>query len=174
MNNSLAEDYLRWLSPQIRDGVDHREYDQLISIMFDKEFIWLVPNDDNRMADGLDLRVEFCHRQHIPTSASAELGPCSFLEVLIGLSRRLSFNAGGSAQEWAWELIGNLKLDEMSDPLSRSRSVRVENILETCIFRTYRRNGRGGFFPLVRAREDQTQVELWYQMAAYIEERQLV
>jgi len=171
MSNSLSEDYLRWLAPQIRESrADHRTYDQLLSILFEKEFVWLVPNDDNRVADGLDLRPEFCYAKRIPVSYSPDLGPCSFLEVLIGLSRRLSFIAGGSAQSWAWQLAANLKLDQMSDPLTPGRARRVEDILDRCIWRRYRHNGRGGFFPLMSTREDQTKVELWYQMSAYIDE----
>jgi hypothetical protein len=46
----------------------------------------------------------------------------------------------------------------------------VEDILDTCIWRTYQPDGQGGFFPLAWPEEDQTKVELWYQIAAYIDE----
>lgn len=171
-SHPLAEDYLRWLAPQIREEQDGKEYWDLLGIMFEKEFAedWLVPNDHNRLADGRDLRAEFAHSQHIRVDALRNLGPCSFLEVLIGLSRRLAFAAGGSAQGWAWQLISNLELENMSDPLSRRKVRQVDEILDRVIRRTYDPDGSGGFFPLAWPDEDQTKKELWYQMAAYIDE----
>ena len=128
MSNPLTEDYFLWLVPQIRDTTDgssnpHKTYDGLCRIMFEKEFVWTVPNDDNRIGDGLDLRVDFCRERQIPMETRHTLLEyCSFLEVLIGLSRRLSFNAGGEAPRWAWQLLTNLELTKMSDPLGRTRA----------------------------------------------------
>src|SRR3954447_10949241 len=90
MTDTLVEDYLRWLAPQIRDGESQgQDYWDLLSIMFEKPFQAFVPNDDNRMVDGTDLRAEFCYSHHIRRGSLNNLGPASFLEVLIGLSRRL-------------------------------------------------------------------------------------
>lgn len=169
----LIEDYLRWLEPQIReqDQRPNNTYWDLLNIMFQTIFESHVEFDDNRMADGLDLRIEFCYASHIRPNALQDLGPCSFLEVLIGLSRRLSFAAGGSAPGWAWQLLTNLELQKMSDPIGERRARKIEGILDTCINRTYDPSGQGGFFPLYpHPDDDQTQVEIWYQMAAYISE----
>lgn len=173
MSNPLTEDYLRWLAPQIREaqsGNPIREYWDLLAIMSQKKFDWFVPNDDNRIEDGKALRVEFCYAQHIRPDALRNLGPCSFLEVLVGLSRRLAFVAGGSAPGWAWTLITNLELNRMSDPISGRSARKANDILDRCIRRDYTPDGQGGFFPLAWPNEDQTQVELWYQMAAFIDE----
>lgn len=172
MNNPLSEDYLRWLEPQVRDEqyTQGQQYWGLLSIMFEKEFEWTVFNDDNRVQDGLDLRAEFCFANHIRADALKDLGQCSFLEVLIGLSRRLAFAAGGTANGWAWQLVTNIELHKMSDPLSRRKVRRIDDVLDTVIWRTYQPDGVGGFFPLAWPDEDQTQKELWYQMAAFIDE----
>ena len=186
-NHPLTEDYLRWLEPQIRDEQDglsnpNREFWGLLNIMYEQEFRFFVPNDDNRRMDGLDLRTEFCNEQHIrmgerrrnPLRSFLDKEyldpPCSFLEVLIALSRRFAFIAGGNAPGWAWVLLSNLGLHRMSDPLSTTKTRRARDILETCVFRNYSPDGQGGFFPLQDPPEDQTQVELWYQMAAFINE----
>lgn len=170
-SHPLAEDYLRWLESQVRDPEDSQHWDLLI-LMYEKEFEqdWLVPNDQNRIQDGLDLRVEFCHAQHIRVGALADLGACSFLEVLVGISRRLAFAAGGDAAGWAWQLILNLGFRGYSDPLSRHKRKRVLEAMDTCIQRTYSPDGEGGFFPLGWPDEDQTRIEIWYQMSAYIDE----
>lgn len=135
--------------------------------MHDKEFVWLIPNDDNRIADGLDIRHEFFMRYK--NRAIISQG-CSVLEVMIGLSRRLAFMAGGTEEDWAWALLKNLGLDKMSGHIGRIRAVQIDDILERLIWRTYDPDGCGGFFPLAWPRKDQREVEIWYQMSAYIEE----
>lgn len=181
--NRLTEDYLHWLAPQIRDEHDGlnnlQEFWGLLTIMFETQFLHNVANDDNRRMDGLELRTEFCYAQHISMGArrreplrsfldkNAPNPPCSFLEVLIGLSRRLAFVQGGSAPYWAWDLLNNLNLHRCSDPLSGNKATKVADILEQCIWRNYSPDGRGGFFPLKNPSDDQRQIELWYQMQAY-------
>jgi hypothetical protein len=46
----------------------------------------------------------------------------------------------------------------------------VEEILYALIWRTYDPDGVGGFFPLAWPKEDQTKIEIWYQMNAYAKE----
>lgn len=170
MTDPLTEDYLRWLESQLRGKQVNDTYWDLVWIMFNKEFSWSVPNDDNRMADGRDLRLDFCYERNLPPETLNYLGEASFLEVLIGLSRRLSFDAGDHPQRWAWRLLDNLKLTKYADPLSPNRARRAKRVIDDCIRRDYRPDGVGGFFPLAWPDADQRQVELWYQMAAYIDE----
>lgn len=132
-----------------------------------KEFVWLVPHDDNRIGDGLDVRREFCEDSGAKEEA---LGPCSVLEVLVALSRRLSFVADGPAPGWAWDLLCNLDLDKYTDPIGPRQKVKVDAILEALVWRTYAPDGVGGFFPLAWPDEDQRYIELWYQMEFYVSE----
>lgn len=169
----LREDYLRWLESQLRDEQASRgqTYWGLLNFMFDTPFIWSDPMDENRLVDGLGLREEFAREvAHIQSKVMARLGPGSFLEVLIGLSRRLAFNAGGEAPGWSWELLTNLELHRLSDPLTGPKQRKAEKIMQVAMGRTYSPDGTGGFFPLTRPDEDQTQIELWYQMSAFIAE----
>jgi len=170
-NTKLREDYIHWLADQLREESDDNgeTYRELIELMFDKEFVYTIDMDENRIEDGLALRTEFGYASHrrVTHKQMERLGPCSFLEVLIGLSRRLSFNAGGSAPTWAWTLMKNLDLQKMSDPLGRARPI-AEEIMDTVIQRAYSSDGSGGFFPLSWSDDDQTRIELWYQMHAYI------
>jgi hypothetical protein len=138
-------------------------------MLFTIEFVWTVPHDDNRLQDGLDLRTEFSNEQKIRLEKGATV-----LEVLIALSRRLAFTAGGRAEDWAWQLLANLRLTKMTDPFTENKARKVANILETLIWRQYHANGLGGFFPLNWPDKDQTQVEIWYQMQKYVNEIQQV
>lgn len=171
-NVDLPEDYLRWLEPQLRDENTEpdKTYWDLLNVMFERNFDVVVEMDKNRVVDGLDLRVEFARKHRIRPEVMGVLDAGTFLEVLVGLSRRLAFAAGGQAPGWAWQLLGNLELQRMSDPLSRQKRRKAQEIMNVAIQRSYAPDGTGGFFPLAWPDEDQTRIQLWYQMSAYIEE----
>lgn len=158
-------EYYEWLVSQITIP-NNKTYLELFERMHNFEFIWIVPNDDNRIQDGFDLRSEFFNgsRQRLINKKA------SFLEVLIGLSRHVAFTGGGNSGVWAWKLIKNLRLNRMSDPLIGEQIAKVDDILDTVIWRTYSKSGQGGFFPLKQNPSDQTKIEIWYQMNAYINE----
>lgn len=58
----------------------------------------------------------------------------------------------------------------MFDPLTVRNERKIDDTIETLMFRTYGPDGKGGFFPLSHPKEDQTKIEIWYQMSAYINE----
>jgi hypothetical protein len=160
------QDYFEWLVSQI-EIPNERTYWDLFNRMYDLEFYWIVPKDENRVQDGLDLRYQFSERLRNKLNSKG----ISILEVLVALSRRVAFIAGdGNAPQWAWKLIKNLRLSKMSDPWNDFKAVRTEEILYTLVWREYRIDGRGGFFPLKQPVDDQTKVEVWYQMNAYVNE----
>ena len=136
--------------------------------MFQTEYVWLIPNDDNRLMDGLELRGEFAREKGLPGGYAA--APCSVLEVMIALSRRMEFIVGGTAPGWAWQFMLNLGFEKFTDPVSPRRMNQVADALQDLVYRNYSPDGSGGFFPLTNPDDDQTQVEIWYQMAAYIDE----
>jgi hypothetical protein len=142
--------------------------------MFQTEFVWTVPNDDNRVADGRCLRDEFLLERdiHPVDSAWYELG-CSFFEMLIGLSRRLAFEAGEDSKWWFWKLLDNLNFRNFADD-NIFDDDEVSLRLDEVIWRRYEPNGMGGLFPLAHPKEDQTKVEIWYQMNAYLLENNLM
>ena len=164
MNEILHDRYLRYLESQIK--IPNRSgYRDLLRLMHEREFdAWFVPNDDNRIADGHDVRIQWL----MSFDGAGLQGPISFLEVLIGLSRRLEFMAGESAKGWAWQLLCNLGLHKMRDPLSRYKTAKAEDIMYSVIWRTYDPDGEGGFFPLTHPKEDQRRIEIWYQLNAYV------
>lgn len=173
MDEPLDELYLRWLYSQVgsvKTRIRRRTYWKFLKHLYTTEFIWLIPNDDNRVMDGQLLREDFLRESEMVVVDKnwMALG-CSFLEMLVALSRRLSFEAGGEPLDWFWQLIQNIDLDGWTD----DRDLPLEEIsekLNTVIWRTYKRNGIGGLFPLQSIREDQRDVELWYQMNAYLTE----
>ena len=170
----LDERFFKWLYNQVavlEDTRSSRTYVELLRQLYTKEFIWLIPNDDNRAVDGADLRLEFIHEQRLMNVDPEwlQLG-CSMLELLIALSRRLTFEGDGEPATWFWQLISNLGLGQCNDECLISDED-INDILDEVIWRTYKRDGNGGLFPLRRAEEDQREVELWYQLSSYLLER---
>lgn len=163
--------YLLWLYRQVRTVRSTRKgpntYWDLFRQLYQTEFAWFVPNDDNRASDGRELRHEWVARTGNEADPQWLEAGCSFLEMLIGLSRRLSFENGNDSQSWFWQLICNLGLDGFTDG-RYFEPEEVEDITHRVMFRSYDRDGNGGLFPLRRASKDQRKVEIWYQLCEYL------
>lgn len=167
MSDALDERYLEWLYDLVGPQDDNVSHYKLMMKLLSTEFVMLVPNDDNRCADGIALRKEFMRsgRMIRPSRQWMAMG-CSVLEMLIGVARHLSFSAEGEVGEWFWILIDNLGLTRFND--HRMHDARVDEILERLVWRNYSYDGNGGLFPLKQPHEDQRDVELWFQMESYI------
>jgi hypothetical protein len=184
MNAILDEEYFKWLYSQVgspRHRNPAKTYWSLTRQLYNKEFIWIIPNDDNRLEDGKELRYEFLDISGLedPDGTWTQMG-CSMLELMIALSRRLSFMDmhEGDPANWFWHILDNVGLLRYNDRLYNPdnekhahRFLTIDETLDRIIWRTYEYDGRGGFFPLEESRRDQTEVELWYQLNSYMMER---
>ena len=127
------------------------------------QFTWTVPNDDNRLHDGLELRFEFLNDD------SGFMYECTVLEMLIALARRCSFEDGSPEDIWFWHFMRNLGLTEFNDEQWDDHVANhVHNVVSNMVERSYSRNGSGGLFPIENAKRDMRRIELWYQMSLYI------
>jgi hypothetical protein len=169
-SGTLDDRYFRWLYGLVADVKIRKgpyTHWNLLRQLFSIEFVWFVPNDDNRAEDGRELRAEWA------SSVDAHVDPhwaslgCSFLEMLIGLSRRLDFQTEHDVVFWFWHLIGNLGFLGHNDR-SNFCEEDVEDRVSVVIWRTYDRDGNGGLFPLRCVRKDQRRVEIWSQMNEYL------
>lgn len=168
----LDESYLEWLYSQVADA-DARNpsltYWKLLRQLYSREFVWLVPNDNNRLEDGKDLRLEFLRETGETADRDwSEMG-CSVLELMVGLARKLAFECfSGEPHYWFWHLMENIGLHEYSDDVRPFPRDEIDSVLEVVIQRLYEPNGRGGFFPLSEPPSDQRREELWYQLGHYV------
>lgn len=172
----LDELYFQWLYEQVADPEQDLTFWNVLRVLFTTEFVWIVPNDENRIADGKELRENFIKARRIRLRREdrnwINLG-CSMLELMVGLANRLEFLADkGTAHYWFWVLMGNIGLSEFDDAHEVPEDD-VQDVLEMVIQRYYESNGHGGLFPLERPREDQREVELWYQLSEYVTEQEL-
>jgi hypothetical protein len=170
-DSAVRHEYLNWLILQVgNETVD--DIHPVCTQMHQKGFVWFVANDDNRLQDGLDLRLEFLYEtgKNAPNEALRTVH-VSVLEVLVALSRRMEFALDGNAFDWAWVLMQNLGLDKFRGRLTPRKRDQVDEILEALIWRNYDADGQGGFFPLAWPNEDQTKIEIWYQLQNWISEQ---
>lgn len=175
----IKRDYFQYLCELMGVGTVTPSYFCLARDLHAREFTWSVPNDDNRATDGEQLRLQYrydCHRnEHIKLPD----GPCSVLEMMIGLSRRMDFALSTPEDDrdhsarYFWEMVKNIGLDQFDDDHYAELYGReqVRHILDSFLARGYCSNGEGGLFPLRYRVGDQREMELWYQMNAYIAER---
>lgn len=174
--SEIRNNYFNWLCQIVHGDDPCCSFKDFLWVLYSREFTWFVPNDCNRAADGMDLREVFKAKRSYSSYSSIE-GPCTVLEMLIGLSKRIENeimwnpSKGDRTVSWFWELIRNLKLggfdDEHIDPRD---AIFINKKLDVFLNRTYSESGKGGLFPLKSGCLDQRNVEIWYQMNSYFEE----
>lgn len=178
MGVPMDEKYFTWLYEKVRPKgtTDLAQYTKVSVLAHRMIFDWSVPNDDNRAAEGKELRYEFEEELGIPKPRDTEwMGiDASIFEMMIALCRRCDFIADIGCPTWFDIFMRNLRLERFNDTLYRpSDDIRIERILWKFNHRQYRANGVGGLFPLRQPTFDQRNVELWYQMAAYMTENEM-
>lgn len=176
MNPSdIKEEYFRWLSfYAVGTSKRYENYMNLLATLHAQEFYYKdeVPMDENRLVDGVELRDAFEDEIGYSTDGALDR-ECSMLEMLVALAmafRELN-NEKKSIAYYFFEMLNNLQLqsctDEHWDELIEDYTF---NIIERLLERDYDYDGTGGLFPLNYAQEDQRNVEIWYQLAAYYNE----
>lgn len=184
-NNTLKDDYFSWLYGLVK-GKPSRV--KLCKELYLKKFRWFVHNDDNRCEDGLNLRDIFVEENDLDES-HLEVnyflkGECTVLEVMVALAQRmndlmydLNDTQNDKTPRFFLEMLTNLGLAEFTDNSTRDdrlgpgQEAEVDEVLEVLMDRTYGVDGRGGLFPLKkRHREDQSKVEIYYQMMYWLDE----
>jgi len=167
--NDLDERYFVWLCGLV---VNHETEERLHASqemmrgLFYEPFIDWVPNDDNRAAEGCGLRDRYTIETGNQLNRRLDMGQCSMLEMLVALAERFAWQVASldetveeNIPPCFWVLVDNLKLNPAQKNLGK---------LAVLNKRTYAYNGTGGLFPLRHPKEDQRNVEIWYQMMAYL------
>ncbi len=169
MSEPIEEVYFKWLYQQVA-SVEHPTpsltFYTLLRDLHSTEFVWLLSGDDNRAADGLDLRKEFLRQTRREDAAWLSI-PCSVLEMMIAFSRKAEWNTEIEAEEWFWIFLANLHLDGCNDA-QEDITMFVSDVMDQFLWRTYDPSGVGGMFPLDRPEHDQRKVEIWYQFCQYL------
>lgn len=156
-------EYYIWLSSLVDDG----DHSILIRYLYEFPFRWQFTLDGNRAAGGLNLRYKFANDNCVNVQDVGN-GPCSILEMLIGLSDRLVEVISTDIFDCFWKLICNLRLEQYTDDSFVAEEVNY--ILNSWLDRDYDRSGNGSLFPLKEYDGDCRNLDIWGQMNAWVAE----
>lgn len=158
--------YFEWLCHFVYDDRFQTRYDRLFDLMFRVDFFWLIPMDENRAVDGMNMRKEY---------GIILDRPCSLLEVLVALCRRVesqiaqNTELGDRTGEWFWIMISNMQLSGQTDEyFNEDYCLSRFDIL---LNRSFSPNGEGGLFVLDHPRQDLRYVDFWYHFMWYLSEQ---
>ena len=176
---NFSNAYRVWLM----DRMDASEYSILFDVLYSVEFTWTLPMDANRADDGRYLRDRFEQESGLECREEWLEWDCSFLEMLVGLAFEIEEQVlydgylGDRTAVWFHGMLKNLGLGICTDEWmldTPGSDWYVREVAKRVIDRDYDASGFGGIFPLKHPSEDQREVELWYQAAAYILENGIV
>lgn len=169
----IEHSYFNWLSSQVQKklavSTPSLTYYRLLKQLHQTEYVWLIVGDDNRVEDGVELRLSFLSDSNSKIESDWLYSGCSVLEMLIAFSKRAEFNTEFDSYFWFWHFLNNLNLDDCNDASDYDYDV-VDYILNRFVYREYEPEGYGGLFPLSKPKRDQTKVEIWYQFFEYLDD----
>lgn len=145
-------------------------YRKLLTYLHGVEFRYSIPRDENRAADGANLRYHYSLLNDVPEPDEGR--PSSVLEVMTALAIRCeetittNTELGDRTGQWFWGMVTSLGLGSMTDYRFRERY--VEETVERFLDRDYEPDGHGGLFVIEDCDTDLRTVEIWYQMCWYL------
>ncbi len=175
--NELRHLYFEWMYELVDYENGHprkRHHYKLLTFLLNKEFIFLIKRDENRLVDGVDLRYRFGYEEgyEYEEIEKIENDPCSVLEMMIALAFKCGEimdnpEDGKQISFWFWKMIDNLGLNGMDDHNFDEQE--ANRIIDIFLYREYKPDGTGGLFKIPNCSEDLRQFEIWYQLMRYID-----
>lgn len=172
---TIIDQYFNWLR-DIVIGDESREFNKLMRCLFETTFVPIVPMDENRAAHGVSLRYQFAketghHQAEIAYYLDNQ--DCSIFEMMVALACRCETIMDDYQQNrtpvWFWDMVKSLGMDSMTDDVFSLQ--KAKDILETFNNREYAPNGVGGLFTVPWYEGDLRDLDIWYQMQAYLQDK---
>lgn len=140
-------------------------------------FEYTLMMDENRACDGIGMRYRFTLFGGYYDNEKLEVydilaGPCSFLEMLVGLALRIEENImtnpyyGDRTDQWFYHMLLSLRLHHMIN--ARFDEDFVDECIEKFNNREFDPEGRGSLFWIKRSNRDLNDVEIWIQAMQYL------
>jgi hypothetical protein len=171
--DELTNEYFEWMYQLVTNS--SMSYRKLLFRLYKIDFTYILPMDENREKDVINLRYRFAYEKAYEDEIVAvylDNRPCSVLEMMIALAIRCEDNImanpefGDRTGQWFWIMIKNLGLETMTD-FNFSKS-RVDLAISNFLKRDYEKNGKGGLFVVDECSNDFRDMEIWYQMCWYL------
>lgn len=178
--NQIINTYFEWLCDLVYGERYSKQvsYDKLLTYLHCTEFTYLIPLDENRAEDGIEMRYRYALALGYDPLDTFEItnmlsGPCSVLEMMIALALRCEEETmddaamGNRSGQWFWGMIVNLGLGSMTD--KRFDRDFVKESVDRFLKREYDPDGSGGLFTVRDCHRDLREVEIWYQLNWYLD-----
>ena len=174
LSDRINNEYFEWLCELIDSKRFSKQvsYRKLLMHLHNIEFTWTIPLDDNRSDDGIQLRRRYGLHQNDMSVIDYILGPCSVLEMMVGLAVRCEewitddTEYGDRTGQWFWGMVRSLGLSSMTNP-SFDRDY-VDDVIGRFLNHEYEPNGKGGLFTIRNCKYDLRKVEIWCQLSWYL------
>lgn len=173
IENYILNDYFEWLYSIVKNERRSKRasYKKLLSTLHNIEFKYFIDYDENRAADGIEMRWRYvCEGGNKAILKWKE--PCTVLEMILGLAYQMEYIMDDPILDykvghWFWIMISNLELDRMTDSKFNKNEVygRIFIFLE----RKYEPNGEGNIIKIDNTDTDLRDVEIWWQMCWYLD-----
>ena len=176
-----GEQYYDWLYKIVCGEWEPRNlsFHRLLMFLYNRDYTPACEMDISRVTDGRNLRYRFATENDIPYAkidSEFQGVPCSMLEMMVALAIRIEehimedSSAGNRVGQWFWNMVVSLGLAAMDD--QRFNEDRADFIINRFMDRGYQPNGAGGLFTLSYPTEDMRQLDIWYQLMAYLNENE--
>lgn len=133
--------YTRWL---IQRGC-LENYSELASVWDELDFVWYIPEDEDKAIQALRMRDEYCYETGMPSPRQA---PPSFLEVFVSITDTLTAMLYRDRESFTKSILLNMGARSYSDDARLPSEIHEEALIiaERVMYRTYSKNGTGGLF----------------------------
>lgn len=120
-------------------------YSELASVWDELDFVWYIPEDEDKAIQALRMRDEYCYETGMPSPRQA---PASFLEVFVSITDTLTAMLYQDRESFTKSILLNMGARSFSDDGRLPSEIHDEgiDIAERVMYRTYSRNGTGGLF----------------------------
>lgn len=120
-------------------------YSELASVWDELDFVWYIPEDEDKAVQALRMRDEYCYEMSMPSPRQA---PASFLEVFVSITDSLTAMLYQDREVFTKSILLNMGARSYSDDGRLPSEIHEEALViaERVMYRTYGRNGSGGLF----------------------------
>ena len=149
-NDRLTNEYFEWMYNLVCDP-DDVSYRKLLYFLHSQKFIYTIPMDENRYADGINLRYTFGDKHgysHPMIASMLDTEECSVLEMMVALAYRCEneimcdSELGDRTGLWFMDMLESLGIDYMDDHYFDVDTATY--IIDRFLNREYDYDGRGG------------------------------
>ena len=175
--NDLINEYFEWLSKLVCGIRYSRDvsYKKLLTRLHETDFHYLIPIDQNRAKDGVNLRYRFIISNDYNYEYVMDVldRPCSVFEMMVALAVRCEETimddpaVGNRTGQWFWGMVTNMGLGSMTDDKFDRRY--VDDVISRFLNREYEPDGRGGLFTIRGCPHDLRDVEIFNQLCWYLD-----